>query len=300
MDIGNIMRRYFSHFLPLSGERAFALSTLALALLPLPANSGERTADKASEAWPTAVQARYRLRYNSLDVGRLDISSNTTAKTYSVSGSGKVSFLLGAFKWTGGSNVSGSIEGGVPIPTTYAFDWHHNKGKKNVAIHIGYKDRVATEVAVEPPPRTRPDTVPLTQVHKTGSLDPLSAILMLTKSDNRPPCDRRAGVFDGTQRYDIVFTPKRQMRLPPLSGGGSPEIAHVCRITYEPVAGHRANADTKSYASNRDVEVVLRRIPGTEMLVPYSVTIPTDWGTGTMVAERIEIVTAAGKSAFTD
>jgi hypothetical protein len=58
---------------------------------------------------------------------------------------------------------------------------------------------------------------------------------------------------------------------------------------YEPVAGHRNNADTKTFAANRDFELVLRRIPGTEMLIPYSVTIPTSWGTGSMVTEKIEV-----------
>jgi hypothetical protein len=96
-----------------------------------------------------------------------------------------------------------------------------------------------------------------------------------------------------------VFTPKRLTRLP--SRGAASETAFVCGVIYEPIAGHRANADTKTYAANRDVEVVLRRIPGSDMLIPYSVTIPTAWGTGSMVAKRIDIVTAtAGKIAFTD
>jgi len=303
MDTYSVKSRWFARAPAagaMRGGRAFALLALGLALLPLPANSGEKPADKPGEAWPVTVQARYRLRYNSLNVGRLNVNSNTTAKTYSISGSGKVSVLFGTFTWSGSSSVSGTIEGGAPAPTTYAFDWHHNKGKKNVAIQIGYHDHVASAVAVNPPPRARPDTVPLTQAHMRGTLDPLSAIMMLTKADNRPPCDRRAGVFDGTQRYDIVFTPKRLTRLPPPSGSGPSEIAYVCRITYEPVGGHRANADTKTYASNRDVEVVLRRIPGSEILIPYSVTIPTAWGTGSMVTERIDIVTAAGRIAFTD
>lgn len=279
-------------------SRAFALLSLGLTLMPLPANSGERPAGKPGEAWPASVQARYRLRYNSMDVGRLHVSSNTTAKNYSVSGSGKVSVLFGMMVWSGSSSVSGTIEEGTPTPATYAFEWHHNKKKKNVNIRIGYKDRVAAELAVNPPPRVRPDTVPLGQPHKVGALDPLSAVMMLTKADSRPPCDRRAAIFDGTQRYDIVFTPKRRIHLASLSGGSS-EVAHVCRITYEPVAGHRANADTKSYASNHDVEVVLRRIPGSDMLIPYSVTIPTAWGTGSMVLDRTEIVTANGKVALT-
>jgi hypothetical protein len=98
-----------------------------------------------------------------------------------------------------------------------------------------------------------------------------------------------------------VLTPKRQIQLASASAGKRPEAAYVCRIMYEPIAGHRDNADTKSYASNRDAEIVLRRIPGSEMLIPYSATIPTSWGTGSMVTERIDIITpGAGKIALTN
>ena len=279
------------------GLRALKLLPLGLALLPLSASSGEKPG--ASEAWPTTVQAHYRLRYNGIDVGRLDINSNTAANTYSLSGSSKVSVLFGAMSWSGTSTVSGTIKEGAPAPTTYAFELRANK--KRSTINIGFADNIAAEVAVKPPTKVRPDSVALTQAHKVGALDPVSAIMMLTKADKRPPCDRRVAIFDGKQRYDIVFTPKRQTRLPPASGNGPSEIAHVCRVMYEPIAGHRANADTVTYASNRDVEVVLRRIPGSEMLIPYSVTIPTAWGTASMVTKRIDIVTAtAGKAAFTD
>jgi hypothetical protein len=281
------------------GGRVIALLSLGLAVLTLPANSGETPVDRQGEAWPTTVHARYRLRYNGINVGRLDINSDLTAKTYSLSGSGKVSVLFGAFSWSSSSSVSGTIEGGAPVPASFAFDWKQNK--KKGATRVGFKDRAATDIAIKPPPRIKSDMVPLKPADKVGALDPMSAILMLTKADNRPPCDRRVGIFDGKQRYDVVLTPKRTMKLPPASGNGPAETAHVCRIMYEPVAGHRDNEDTKNYASNRDAEVVLRRIPGSDMLIPYSVAIPTPWGTGTMVTERIDIVTAAaGKIALTD
>ena len=46
---------------------------------------------------------------------------------------------------------------------------------------------------------------------------------------------------------------------------------------------------------------MLRRIPGSQMLIPAAVTIPTAWGTGSMVMERIDVVTAtAGKAALTE
>ena len=238
-----------------------------------------------AETWPSAVRAHYSLRYNGLEVGRLDINSTTSATTYSLSGSAKVSVFFGVFKMSGSSNVSGSIdEGETPSPVNYGFDWRQNN--KFGTIRMAFKDHVPTEIAVKPPSKMKPDLVPLMPAHKVGAYDPLSAILMLTKADGRPPCDRRVAIFDGKQRYDIVLTPKRLMRLP-----GS-QTAHVCRIMYEPVAGHRNNEDTRAYATNRDAEVVMRPIPGSQMVIPYAVTIPSTWGTGSMVTERIDIVTA--------
>ena len=276
-----------------------ALLALGLALMSLPASAGEKSAEPARETWPSAVQARYRLRYNGIDVGHLHVNSNAAAKTYALSGAGTVSVLFGAITWGGSSTVAGAIDGGTPAPATYAFEWHNNK--KVGTIRMGYKHRVATEVAVVPPPGAGPDVVPLTPAHKVGALDPVSALMMLTKADDRPTCERRVGIFDGKQRYDIVLTPKRQMRLPATSGGGAAEIAEVCRVMYEPIAGHRTNGATKTHAGNRDVEVVMRRVPGAQMLIPYSVTVPTFWGTGSMVTERIDITTTTGgKMALTE
>ena len=170
--------------------------SLGFALLPLSANSGEKSPDQPAQAWPISVQAHYRLRYAGIDVGRLDVKSNTAETTYSLSGSAKVSALLGAVTWSGSSSVSGTIDGGAPAPAAYAFDWLQNK-KKRGAIRIGFKDHAAAEIAVKPPSRAKPDLVPLKEVHKAGALDPMSAVLALTKADSRPPCDRRVGIFDG-------------------------------------------------------------------------------------------------------
>lgn len=271
---------------------AGGVALLVVASATPPALGTGKPAAQSGEAWPAAVQARYRLRYNGINVGHLDITSSTAQKSYSVSGNGKVSVLFGAITWGGSSNVSGAIDAaGVPSPGGYAFDWYNNR--KGGTIRMGFKERHAAEVSVTPPPDPHRDLVPVKPEHKSGVLDPVSAILMLTKADSRPPCDRRVAIFDGKQRYDIVLTPKRQTTLPPVSGKGPPEIAPVCRAMYEPVAGHRANEATKTYASNRDVEVVMRRIPGSQMYIPYSVTVPTFWGTGSMVTEHIDVTSAS-------
>ena len=274
--------------------RALALLTLGAALLSCPASA----ADRHAEAWPSAVHARYRLKYNGIEVGKLEVSSKSNGKTYALSGSGKVSVLFGAITWSGASNVSGSLESGAPQPASYAFEWHNNK--KGGAVQMRFKNATATDIAVTPPPEPHDDTVPLVPAHKEGAFDPVSAVMMLTRSDERAPCDRRVPIFDGKQRYDIVLTFKRMTRIASRDGGPS-SIGYVCRAMYEPVAGHRANEATKTYAANRDVEVVMRHVPGTQLIVPYSVTIPTMWGTGSMVTDRIDVTSAAiGTIALTE
>ena len=267
-------------------------------MLPDTAVASDKMAAGKTEVLPTAVEARYRLLYNGIGVGHLHINSTASGGTYSLSGSGKVSAFFGAVSWMGSSSVSGALKGGEPLPASYVFDWRRNK--KGGTIKLGFSDRTATEVAITPPPSPHPDLVPLSPVHKSGVLDPVSAVLALTKADGRPPCNRRVGIFDGKQRYDIVLTPKRMIEIPVSGGSGQSEPAHVCRAMYEPVAGHRDNDATKTYASNRDVEVVMRRVPGTALHIPYSVTVPTFWGTGSMVTDRIDVVTpSTGRVALT-
>jgi hypothetical protein len=277
---------------------ALALSAFIVALTPPSPAAADTAIKNQRKNWPVTVEARYGLHWEGLKVGWLNTKSSFTADSYNITGHVKVRVLFGKFKWWGSANVSGVLASGIPQLATYSLAWHQKRKKKDVFIRMGFKDRIATDIAVTPPPKVRSDTVPLLPIHKADAFDPLSAVLMLTKADENPPCKRRVGIFDGKQRYDIVLTPKRLKRLPSRSGKGAREIAYVCRITYEPVAGHRANADTKSFAANRKAEIVIRRVPGTAMLIPYSVTIPTAWGTASMVTDRIKVVTGAAKYVF--
>ena len=278
-----------------SKPRAVAAALPAALLALAPTTPGPQ----AAEAWPAAVHARYKLKFNGIDVGHIDFNSKAGAQSYTLASTGEVSVLFGAIKWTGASNVTGAIQSGKLQPKTYAFDW--KKKSKGGVIHMGYAGGKATEVSVEPAPSPHPDTVPIKPEHKVGTLDPMSAIMQLTRADTAAPCDRRVAVFDGKQRYDIVFSYKRQAHIPALKSDGKSSIGVVCRAMYEPIAGHRANPDSKAYAANKDAEVTLRKIPGSELMIPYSVTVPTAWGTGTMVTERVDVTSVtAGQLALTE
>jgi Protein of unknown function (DUF3108) len=253
----------------------------------------------AAEPWPASVNARYKLQYNGINMGTLDFASTTGAQGYQLKTSAHVKLLFGAIRWDGDTTVTGAIAQAAPLPASYVFDW--KKNKKGGAIKLAFAGGNATSVSVEPPSSPSDDTVPLTEEHKKKVLDPLSAVMALTRADGPAPCDRKVSVFDGKHRFDVAMSFKRQTQIAPKKPGGASTIGYVCRLSYAPIAGHKANADTKAYVANQDVEVVLQRVSPGNALIPHTLTIPTKWGTGSMVADKIEVTTVAGvRVALTD
>jgi hypothetical protein len=66
-------------------------------------------------------------------------------------------------------------------------------------------------------------------------------------------------------------------------------MAHVCRVRYLPIAGHKADSETSYMAANNEIEVALRPVPSANVLIPYQVNIPTMAGSATIVSKRVEI-----------
>lgn len=273
--------------------------TLA-ALGPAQAQAPQGSAKQAlaHPAWPSTVEAHYKLKFNGVGVGKIHFTSKMAGQAYTLDSRGEVSVLFGAIKWTGKSNVAGVVEGVEPAPKSYAFDWAKNK--KGGAITLGFAGRKVVNQSVEPPPSDNPELIKITDAHKVGVIDPLSAIMALTMGGKADPCDRRVRVFDGKQRFDIVFSAKRKAHIPASKSGVPSSVGYVCRAMYEPIAGHKNNEASKSYAANRDAEVTLRKLPNSEVLIPHSVTVPTGWGTGSMVIDRIDVTAGTQRYALTE
>jgi hypothetical protein len=257
------------------------------------------TAATANEAWPQAVTARYKLRFQGIDVGTLDINTSTAGQTYSTSGGAKLAVMFGAFKVRANGAADGVIAGVGPKPKSFSFDWQG--GKKKGATRIGFEGQTAKSITLDPPLNPSDERVPLLDQHKVGALDPVSAVLALTQASGNP-CQKQVAVFDGKHRFDLVFSPKRIMPIPSKTASQLvPELAHVCRIIYRPVAGHKVKGDTAHFSDNRDMEIVLRAVPGTALMVPHAVYIPTQWGTASMVIDRVDVTTRTqGRIALTE
>ena len=242
----------------------------------------------AAETWPATVRAVYDINFNGFNVGTFEFQSQAEQQSYTLLGNARLSVLLGAFTWDGETRSFGLFVKQEPKPASFTFDFRSNL--RAGSTKLGFANGAVTNIAHLPPEPPKPDVIPLREQHLKGVVDPLSAIMVISRGPSANPCDRRIPIFDGKERFDLVFSYKRDMRVVEQTPSGQPDVAHVCRVKYLPIAGHKADSDTSFMAANNEIEVALRPIPSANVFIPYQITIPTMAGSATIVSKRVEIV----------
>lgn len=270
-----------------NGHRRSGLAALAMgACAALPAAAEPN----AAEGWPTRVAATYKIQFQGFEIGKFDFTSEVNGKSYTLSSNAELSALMGAFKWRGTSRSSGAIASADPRPAGYTFDY--KSSSKAGSVKMGFSGNKITSINLQPPSEPHPDAVPLQESHLVGVLDPLTAAMAVSRNTANP-CARKIEIFDGKQRFDLVLSFRRQQKIVEKQPTGHPGFAFVCRVRYTPVAGYKLNRATEQMSESTGIELALRPIPTANVLVPYQVTIPTQWGTATLMLNRVEITTRA-------
>ena len=171
-------------------------------------------------------------------------------------------------------------------PLSAAIDTSDSSETRKIRIAM-LRGRVRRET-VTPPLPYRPDRVPITQEHRKGIIDPISALLMplAKKTENLEPstCDRTLPIFEGTERFDIRLSYLRTEMVKTLKGYEGPVV--VCRASYKAIAGHRNVKQARFMEDNKTIEAWLAPIEGTQMVAPWKVSLTT--GLGTMIVEANE------------
>jgi hypothetical protein len=243
----------------------------------------------AAGPWPARVHASYDIDFNGLSVGTFDFTSSNDGQTYSLSGNGKLSLLLGAFRWQGETRTTGKLSGDITKPQNFAFGY---KGStKSGSTRMSFANDTVTSVLHEPPSPPKPGTVPVLPEHLKGVLDPLTA-MMAVSGASLNPCSRRIPIYDGKARFDLVLSPRGMVDLREQRPSGQPGQGHVCRVKYIPIAGHKADEESKFMAATDGIELILRPIPSANVFVPYKITVPTGAGPATLTSRRVDIVTS--------
>jgi hypothetical protein len=199
-----------------------------------------------------------------------------------------VSALLGAFKWHGVTRTSGTVSGAAHQPQGYSFEF--DGSARSGSIRMGFTGAEITSLSVKPESFSAPDTVPLERQHLKNAIDPLSAILALTRVEGDNPCARKLAIFDGKQRFDLALSFRRHETIG-TGPSGEPQTAIVCKVKYAPVAGYRNTSETQALAANNNIDIAFRRVPNAALMVPHRVVIPTMAGDAVIEAERVSIET---------
>jgi len=142
--------------------------------------------------------------------------------------------------------------------------------------------------------------VPVTEAHRRGVSDPMTASLMRVSGngDTLVPqaCQRTLSIFDGRMRYDLRLAFKRLDRVQSEYGYQGPIV--VCAVHFSPIAGHiPSRAAIKYLTQLHEIEMWLAPISGTRVLVPYRVSIPTPIGLGIMRATQFVSIPQSAKTS---
>lgn len=239
------------------------------------------------------LDARYEVTLAGITIGKGTWTVDITDTHYTSVAHGGTSGLLRAFSSGQGESSSiGTLQAGQPVSSIYSSIIATSK--KSDEVHLTITNSTVKESSLEPPLDTDPERVPITDEHRKGILDPMTASLLRTPGTGDPlsqeACNRTTSVFDGRLRYDLQLAFKRLDHVKADKGYVGPVV--VCAVYFSPIAGYIPSRAAIRYVSKlRDMEVWLAPIAGTRVLVPFRAQGPTP--IGRVVMEATEFVSTA-------
>ena len=245
------------------------------------------------------VDARYQVTLGGLPIGKGAWVIDIAEDQYTAAASGATSGMLRVFASGKGSGASrGYIINGIPVPASFAGSITADKKTEEIRMSLDKGD--VKDFAISPPTDPNPDRIPLTEAHRKGAIDPMSAMLLRVSGNGNPvsaqACQRVLPVFDGRVRYDLALVFKRIEQVKTEKGYEGPVA--VCGVFFSPVAGHVPDrAAIKYLVKQRDMEIWFAPVAATRVVVPYRVIIPTPIGVGVMEATQFVSAPSPSRAA---
>lgn len=244
----------------------------------------------AAMAAPAAAQGKLEAEYEAslagIPVGRGAWNVEIGDDSYAAAASGGTTGLLKTIANGSGTGAAqGRVVGGALVPQTYQAST--TTSKKSESIHITLSGGNVKEFGIEPQPPVDADRIPVTDAHKKGVYDPMTSSLLRVPGNGEvlspDACHTGAAVFDGRMRYDLKLDFKRMETVKADKGYHGPAV--VCAVYFTPVAGYIPDRPVIKYlAGQRNIEIAFAPIPGTRILVPFRMVIPTPLGTAMLEA----------------
>jgi len=245
------------------------------ALLAKPALAGARPL-------PEKVTATYKVNFGLLgEIGYFRFNSTVNGEAYALAAEAKIDTAI--FDYFGAMTSMGSVISAGAKPGGYQFRYKQKAvlgKKKKRSLEMAFDGSGVKDVTFVPPDPPSNKAIPVTKEQLKNVLDPLSGVMALSLGNMAKPCEQTLPIFDGKQRFDLVFTPT-----------GRKERAgadHLCHVRLVAISGHKPGEGSASVITG-DIEVVLRPVPKANILIPYRVTVPTIIGAAVLASDKVEI-----------
>ena len=237
----------------------------------------------AADARPGATQivASYRVYFAGFHFGDARLTMALRGTDYQMNGEGRFSVLGGLISdFSGTASSSGKIAKVGPKPSKYTLNY--SVGDKRSDMRVFFGDGTVTEILVSPKKHPNPRDIPVTKEQLKGVLDPMTGTFLRARpglpNADLKVCDETIPVFDGERRFDILLTPKRRAQVESKTYSG---FAAVCEVKFVPISGYRPDDSAIQYMAHRDqIEIWLVPLPTTVFYVPYRISVPTGFGSG--------------------
>jgi hypothetical protein len=238
-------------------------------------------------------EAHYTISMAGISIGEATWTAEIGASQYSAAARGRASGVLAALiRGEGNVAVRGAVKDGRLVPSSFTSDL--TQDDERAKFKMSFEDGNVTAIEAETEPVLQ-DRVPVTEAHKHGVIDPISALLVPVGGTgdviSREACPRVLRIFDGRRRYDLGLSFKRIDKVKADRGYAGPVA--VCAMTLRAIAGHRIGSLLVKYlAEGREIELWLAPIPGTRVLAPFRLSVASLVGNMVVQADAFVAVPA--------
>jgi hypothetical protein len=245
------------------------------------------------------LDASYSVTLGGLPIGHGNWVIDIGDDRFSTSASGATAGILRVFaSGHGQSTARGAVSGGHLVSSSYAASIQTDR--RYDEVHLVINGGTVKEFSAEPPNTPDASRVPLTDAHRRGVSDPMTATLIRIPGSGEivvpQACQRTLSIFDGRMRYDLALAFKRFETVRSQAGYQGPVV--VCAVRFSPIAGHVPSRYALRYLADlHDMEMWFAPIAGTRVVAPYRVSVPTPIGVGVLQATEFVSMAQPGKAS---
>ncbi|GAA0536714.1 DUF3108 domain-containing protein [Rhizomicrobium palustre] len=226
-----------------------------------------------------------------ITLGKVDMDAKFSGANYHVVSNLETSGVVNAF-WQSQiqATSNGKLEKKSMQPGMYQ-SFYTGHSAKNQEVSLTYEDGYPARLYANPSyPLTGYEVKP---EEKKGTVDPLSAVLMIAATANTEggnPCSVKAPVYDGRRRYDVTLAKVKPVNVT-MDNGLYKGQAMLCSIEYKQLSGYKPRVlrDTNFPAINAWVAVFPSAVTGRSYAIPLRVWANTQYGVIAAVTNTLKI-----------